>query len=74
MRVVSDSLLMGTEDPICHPDVLSREICCSSGACIKDVTEMLPDLEHPTDYYLLLLFHVGTSDTAVRNLKNIKRD
>lgn len=25
-------------------------------------------------YYLLLLFHIGTSDTAVSNLKNIKRD
>lgn len=25
-------------------------------------------------YYLLLLFHIGTSDTAVSNLKNIKRN
>lgn len=43
-------------------------------ACIKDMTERLPDFICPTDYYALLLFHVRTSDTAVSNMKNIKDD
>lgn len=34
--------------------------------------ERLPELVHPID--LLLLFHIGSSDTAVSNLKNIRRD
>lgn len=38
------------------------------------MTERLPHLVCPTDYYPLLLFHIGTSETAVSNLKNIKRD
>lgn len=50
--------------------MLSREVCCLPGAHIKDVTERLPDLVCSTDY-LLLLFHIGTRDTAVSNLKNI---
>lgn len=41
------------------------------GAHIRDLTEGLPDLIHPTDP---LLFHIGTSDTAVSKLNNIKRD
>ena len=70
-------LLRGTEAPICHSDLLSREVCCWPGPCIKDVTERLSDLVHPTDYCLLLLFHVGTHDTsevAVSNLKSIRGD
>ena len=69
-----DSLLRGTETSICHPGPLSREVCCLPGAQIRDVTERLPDFVRPTDYYLLLLFHVGTSDTAVSNMKDSKRD
>ena len=36
--------------------------------------QRLPDRVCPTDYYPLLLFHIGTSDTAVSKLNNIKRD
>ena len=43
------------------------------GARIGYVTQRWPDLVCPTDYNLLLLFHMGFSDTAVSNLKNIKR-
>jgi len=38
------------------------------------MTERLPDLIHPTDYYPLLLFRLGTSDTTISKLKNIKKD
>ncbi|MCQ4187457.1 SGNH/GDSL hydrolase family protein [Klebsiella pneumoniae] len=72
--VVGDSLLTGTEAPICRPDALSREVCCLPGARIRDVTERLPSLIRPTDYYPLLVFHVGASDTAGSSLRNIKRD
>jgi len=44
---------------------------------MKDLTKRLPHLVHPTDYCLLLLFHVGTHDTsevAVSNLKSIRGD
>jgi len=39
--VVGDSLLSGAEAPICYPESLSREVCCLSGAHVKDVTERL---------------------------------
>lgn len=38
------------------------------------MTERLPDLVCPTDYYTLLLFPIGTSDTTASDLKNVKRD
>ena len=74
MIAVGDSLLRGTEAPICRPDALSREVCCFPGARIRDVTERLPSLVQSTDYYPLLLFHVGTSDTARSSLRTIKKD
>ena len=33
--VVSDSLLRGTEAPICWPDALSREVCCLLGGSYR---------------------------------------
>lgn len=42
--LVGDSLLRGTEAPICRPDIQSGEVCCLSGAKIWDVTERLPQL------------------------------
>lgn len=67
------SFLRGTEAPICHPDPLSREVCCMPGAC-KDEIERLPDPVRPMDFYPLLLFHIVISDMTVSNLKNIKWD
>jgi len=43
-------------------------------ARIQDVVEGLPKLIWPSDYYSLLLFHVGTDDAAKGNLDNIKND
>ena len=74
MIVVGDSLLRGTEAPTCRPDALSREVCCLPGARIRDVTERLPSLVQSTDYSPLLLFHVGTSDTARSSLRSTKED
>jgi len=72
--VVGSSLLRATEAPICHPDALSREVCCLPQAHIRDVTKSLPSLVSSNDYYPLLLFHVGTNDTARKSLRSIKQD
>lgn len=45
----------------------SRVACCLLGAWIRDVTETLPSLIQSTDYYSLLLLHVGTS--GIRSIK-----
>lgn len=44
------------------------------GACIRDVTGRLPSLVQFTNYYLLLVLHVATSDTARSSLRSIKKD
>lgn len=58
-----DSLLLGTQDPICQPDLLSGEVSCLLGAQIWDVEKLLR-LVHPSDYYPLLLFNMGTNETT----------
>ncbi|KAK4823952.1 hypothetical protein QYF61_008338 [Mycteria americana] len=42
--VVGDSLLRGTEGPICRTDPPLREVCCLPGARVKDVMRILPSL------------------------------
>uniref|UniRef100_A0A8C8RI01 C2H2-type domain-containing protein n=1 Tax=Pelusios castaneus TaxID=367368 RepID=A0A8C8RI01_9SAUR len=72
--VVGDSLLRGMEAPICRPDKASREVCCLPGARIRDVTEGLSRIIRPSDYYPMLLIHVGTNDTARGDPLQIKGD
>jgi len=72
--VVGDSLLRGTGSPICQPDREAREVCCLPRAKVREVTERVPQFVKSTDYYPLLFFHVGTNDTANRNLSRIKED
>ncbi|KAK4806799.1 hypothetical protein QYF61_005595 [Mycteria americana] len=72
--VVGDSLLRGTEGPICRTDPPLREVCCLPGARVKDITRILPSLVRPSDYYPLLLFHVGGDEAATRSPRVIKRD
>ena len=74
MVVVGESLLRGTEAPVCCPDTLYREVSCLPGTRVRDVTERLPSLVQSTDYYPLLLFHMGTSDTVRSSLRSIKKD
>ena len=66
--------MKGAEAPICRPDPVSREVCCLPGSRIRDVAERLPGLVSPTDYYPLIVVHVGASDMASSSLKNIKKD
>ena len=44
------------------------------GVQIWDIVERLPRLEWPLDYYLLLLFYIGTNDTARGNPDCFKHD
>ncbi|GAB0207770.1 mitochondrial enolase superfamily member 1 [Grus japonensis] len=72
--VVGDSLLKGTEGPICRADSPLREVCCLPRAHVKDITRKLPSLVQPSDYYPLLLLHVGGDEAVTHNAKAIKRD
>nr|XP_010304339.1 PREDICTED: suppression of tumorigenicity 5 protein-like [Balearica regulorum gibbericeps] len=74
VTVVGDSLLKGTEGPICRADPPLREVCCLPGARVKDIARKLPSLVHPSDYYPLLLLHVGGDEAETRTTKAIKRD
>jgi len=62
------------EAPICQHDTLSREVCCLPGARIRNITKRLPSLVQSTDYYPLLLFHMGMNHIGRRSLRNIKKD
>ena len=72
--VIGDSLLRGTEAPICCPDNLSREVCCLPGACVRDVRKALPQLIKPEDYYPLVVIQVGSREAATRKMRNTKKD
>lgn len=71
MIAVADFTLKGREAPICQPDLLSSEVCCSPGAWIRGVAERLPGLVSPTDYNPLLVVHVDASnvDSILRSIK-----
>lgn len=69
VMVIGDSLLRGTEAPICRPYHLFREVSCLPGAWNQG---WLTSLVQPLDYYLLLLFHVGTNDIATKSLRSIE--
>jgi len=70
--VIGDSLLRGTEGPICRPDPSHREVCCLPGARVRDVAKKLLDLVWPSDYYPLLVVQVGGDEIAKRSPKAIK--
>ena len=74
MILMGDSLLQGTEAPLCQPGLSSRQVCCLPGSQVWDVVEGLLKLAWPSAYYPLLLFLVGTNDTARGNLDSIKSD
>jgi len=69
-----DSLLRGTEGPICQRDPSHRAVCCLPGARVRDVAKELPGLVQPSDYYLLLVMQVGRDEIMERSPKAIKRD
>ena len=72
--VVGDSQLRGTEGPICRADPPLREVCCLPRARVKDIARKLSRLVRPSDYYPLLLFHVGADEVAVSSPRVIKKE
>lgn len=70
--VSENSSLRVTEDPVCCPDYLFREVCCLPGAFVRDI-KMLLSLIKLEDYYLFVLFQVGSQEAETRKLKNIKK-
>jgi len=72
--VIGDSLLRGTEGPICRPDPSHKEVYCLPGARVRDVAKKQPGLVRPSDYYPLLVMQVGGDEIAKRSSKTIKRD
>uniref|UniRef100_A0A8B9DT06 Uncharacterized protein n=1 Tax=Anser cygnoides TaxID=8845 RepID=A0A8B9DT06_ANSCY len=72
--VMRDSLLKGTEGPICLPDPTHREVCCLPGARVRDFAKKVKRLVQPTDYYPLLVFQAGNDEVATRSPRAIKRD
>ncbi|TRZ06778.1 hypothetical protein HGM15179_020329 [Zosterops borbonicus] len=72
--LVGDSLLRGTEGPICRPDPSHREVCCLPGARVWDITERLPRLIEPSDYYSLLILQAGSDEIEKKSARAIKRD
>jgi len=65
--VTGDSLLRGTEGPICRPDPSHREVCCLPGAWVREVAKKLPGLVRPSDYYPLLVIQVGGDEIAEKS-------
>ena len=54
------------------PNSLHRKVCCLPGAQIRDGKQK--DYQQPSDYYSLLIFHVGTNNVKSRSQRSIKRD
>ena len=72
VTVIGDSLLRGREGPIYTPDLLPREVCWLAGAQVEDVKRKLPTLVWPSDFYLLLIFYVGSDEVAIRSPRVVK--
>jgi len=71
--VVCDSLLRGTEGPICQPDPFHREVCCLPRAQVRDVAKKLSGLVQLSDYYPLLVMKVDSDEVVERSPKVIKK-
>lgn len=69
-----DSMLGGTEAPICHPDNLPREVCSLPGTSILDIKKSLTDLIKPEEHYLFLVLQAVSHKVATWKLKNILKD
>lgn len=72
--MVGDSLLRGTEAPICRPDQSHREVCCLPGTQVRDINRKLPKLVRSTDYFPLLIVQMGSDEMAQRSQQTMKRD
>ena len=72
--VTVDSFLRGTKGLICLLDPSHREVCCLPGAWVRDVARNISCLIKPSNYYPLLVFHIGNEEVGRRSSRAIKRD
>ena len=72
--VVGDSLLRGTEGPVCRRDPTRREVCCLPAARVRDISRKLPSLIRPSGYYPLLIVQASSNGIADRSLRIINND
>lgn len=72
--VIGDSVLRGTEVPICLPNNLSIEVCCLLGTYIQDIEKRIPGRIKLEYCYHLLVFQARSHEIATRKQKNIKED
>ncbi|XP_068011472.1 uncharacterized protein [Melanerpes formicivorus] len=72
--VVGDSLLGGTEGPICRPDPSHREVCSLPGAGVRDIAKRFPELIQPTDYYPLMVIQAGSDEIDRKGTRIIKKE
>ena len=72
--VIGDSFLRGTEGPMCRPDPSHREVCCLTGAQVRDIARKLPGLVWPSDYHPLLVVQVGSDEIRDKSTWAVKRD
>lgn len=54
---------------MCQLDPIRREVCCLSGAWVRDITKKLPSLLQPTDDYPLLVFQVGNDQVQTTRMQ-----
>jgi len=67
--LTGDSLLWGTEAPICHTDNFSRDICCLSGAHISDNKKRWLYLTEQDYSCPVFLIQVGSQEAVTRKPK-----
>ncbi|KFV70255.1 hypothetical protein N307_10010, partial [Dryobates pubescens] len=72
--VVGDSLLRGTEGPICCPDPSHREVYSLPGARVRNITRRLPKLILTSDYYPLLVIQAGSDEIDKKGTRVIKKE
>lgn len=72
--IIGNSLLRGTEDLVCHSDPSHREVCCLPEAWVRDVGRNITCLVKPSDYYPLLVFHIGNEEVGKISSWAIKMD
>ena len=71
--VIGDPLLRGAEGSSVSPR-RHTEVCCLSGAWVRDVTGRLHRPVRPSDYCPLLIVLDGSNEVTERRLNTIKRD
>ena len=72
--IIGDFLLKETEGPVCCLDPSHREVCCLPGVRVRDFARNITRLVKPSNYYPLLVFHIGNEEVGERSPRAIKRD